>query len=189
MLISNPKRATINFDPQKVNLDDIKKAIRKVGYSTEIEEEGPEAQVKDQAETSATSEAEGKISETADIVSNELEEHSQTCTLNEACMVAEKEVTQISSQKAGLKEITVGFSGITCSACALNREKTLKKKEGVDSVAVNLELGRAKVSFEPSLISPKEIEEVIESIGYKVETDKITLNLQGITCASRCCKH
>jgi hypothetical protein len=70
MLISNPKRATINFDPQKVNLDDIKKAIRKVGYSTEIEEEGPEAQVKDQAETSATSEAEGKISETADIVSN-----------------------------------------------------------------------------------------------------------------------
>jgi len=178
------KRATIKFDPQKVSLDDIKEAIRKVGYSTEIEEEDQEAQAKGQAETSATSEAEGKISENADIVSNELGESSQTCTLNEACVVAEKEVTQISSQKAGLKEITIGVSGMTCSACALNIEKTLKKKEGTDSVAVNLELGRAKVSFEPSRIFPKEIEEVIESIGYKVETDKVTLNLQGMTCVS-----
>ena len=98
--------------------------------------------------------------------------------------MAEKEAAQISSQKTGLKEITLGVSGMTCSACALNIEKVLKKKEGVDSVAVNLELGRAKVSFEPSLISPKEIEETIESIGYKVEKDKVTLNLQGMSCAS-----
>ena len=73
---------------------------------------------------------------------------------------------------------------MTCSACALNIEKVLKKKEGVDSVAVNLELGRAKVSFEPSLISPREIEDAIESIGYKVEKDKVTLDLQGMSCAS-----
>ena len=60
----------------------------------------------------------------------------------------------------------------------------LKKKEGVNSVAVNLEFGRAKVSFEPSLISPMEMEDAIESIGYKVEKDTVTLNLQGMTCAS-----
>ncbi len=178
------ENATVSFDPQKVSLDDIKEAIRKVGYSTEIEEEAQEAQAKGQAETSATSEAEGTISETTDIVSKESEESSQACTLNETCKVAEKEAAQISSQKAGLKEITLGVSGMTCSACALNIEKVLKKKEGVDTVAVNLELGRAKVSFEPSLISPKEIEETIESIGYKVEKDKVTLNLQGMSCAS-----
>ena len=178
------EHATVSFDPQKVSLDDIKEAIRKVGYSTEIEEEAQEAQAKGQAETSATSEAEGTISETTDIVSKESEESSQACTLNETCKVAEKEAAQISSQKAGLKEITLGVSGMTCSACALNIEKVLKKKEGVDIVAVNLELGRAKVSFEPSLISPKEIEETIESIGYKVEKDKVTLNLQGMSCAS-----
>ncbi|MGA9187268.1 MAG: heavy metal translocating P-type ATPase [Methanosarcina sp.] len=178
------EHATVSFDPQKVSLDDIKEAIRKVGYSTEIEEEAQEAQAKGQVETSATSEAEGTISETTDIVSKESEESSQACTLNETCKVAEKEAAQISSRKAGLKEITLGVSGMTCSACALNIEKVLKKKEGVDIVAVNLELGRAKVSFEPSLISPKEIEETIESIGYKVEKDKVTLNLQGMSCAS-----
>ncbi len=178
------KSATINFDPKKVNLNVIKDAIRKAGYSTEIEEEAREVQATGQAEISATSEAEGTISETTDTVSKESKENSQACRLNEACEATEKEATQISSQKADLKEITLGVSGMTCSACALNIEKTLKKKEGVDSVAVNLELGRAKVSFEPSLISPKEIEEAIESIGYKVEKDKVTLNLQGMSCAS-----
>ena len=73
---------------------------------------------------------------------------------------------------------------MTCSACVANIERVLKKKAGVSSVAVNLELGRAKVGFDPSLISPKEIEDTIESIGYKVEKDTVTLNLEGMSCAS-----
>lgn len=175
---------TVSFDPQKTNLDNIKEAIQKAGYSTEIEEEAQEAQAEGQTETSATAKAEGTTSETTDTALEKPEGDSQTCSLTEACKIAEKEATRISSPKTGPKEITLGVSGMTCSACALNIEKILKRKEGVDSVAVNLELGRAKVSFDPSLISPKEIGEAIESIGYKVEKDKVTLNLQGMNCAS-----
>lgn len=176
--------ATVSFDPQKISLDDIKGAIQKAGYSTEIEEEAQEAQAEGQTDTSATAEVEGTTSETTDMALEKPEGDSQTCSLTEACKIAEKEATRISSQKTGPKEITLGVSGMTCSACALNIEKILKRKEGVDSVAVNLELGRAKVSFDPSLISPKEIGEAIESIGYKIEKDKVTLNLQGMSCAS-----
>ncbi|KKH47740.1 heavy metal translocating P-type ATPase [Methanosarcina sp. 1.H.A.2.2] len=180
--------ATVIFDPEKVSLDDIKEAVLKAGYSTEKEGEAEaEAQVETSESTGKTAEApevaeieaESKVSGTV-----ESEAAGISCTLDEACKLAEKEVTRLSGQKAGPKEITLGVSGMTCSACALNIEKVLKKKEGVDSVAVNLELGRAKVSFEPSLISPQEIEEAIESIGYKVEKDKVTLNLQGMSCAS-----
>jgi len=176
--------ATVSFDSQKISLDNIKGAIQKAGYSTEIEEDAQEVQEKGQTETSATAEVEGTTSETTDMALEKPEGDSQTCSLTEACKIAEKEATRISSQKTGSKEITLGVSGMTCSACALNIEKILKRKEGVDSVAVNLELGRAKVSFDPSLISPKEIGEAIESIGYKVEKDKVTLNLQGMSCAS-----
>ncbi|KKG12636.1 haloacid dehalogenase [Methanosarcina sp. 2.H.T.1A.6] len=181
--------ATVIFDPEKVSLDDIKVAVLKAGYSTEREGETEE---EIQAETS---ESTGKTAEAPEVADKEAESKGSgtvvseeaagiSCTLDEACKLAEKEVTRLSGQKAGPKEITLGVSGMTCSACALNIEKVLKKKEGVDSVAVNLELGRAKVSFEPSLISPQEIEEAIESIGYKVEKDKVTLNLQGMSCAS-----
>ncbi|MDD4249977.1 MAG: heavy metal translocating P-type ATPase, partial [Methanosarcina sp.] len=181
--------ATVIFDPEKLSLDDIRGAILKAGYSTEKE---GEAEVEVQEETS---ESPGKIAEASEVAGGEAESKVSgtveseeaagvSCTLDETCKLAEKEVTRLSGQKAGPKEITLGVSGMTCSACALNIEKILKKKEGVASVAVNLELGKAKVSFEPSLTSPQEIGEAIESIGYKVEKDKVTLNLQGMSCAS-----
>ncbi|WP_440945261.1 heavy metal translocating P-type ATPase [Methanosarcina sp. T3] len=201
--------ATVIFDPGKVSPDDIKAAVQKAGYSTEPEVETEEETQVETTEPAWGEAPAGPVSESSegDLEGSEtgveegteeraekgeeeeVEESSQTCPLTETCPLplveeAEKEVSRASGQKTGLKEITLGVSGMSCSACALNIEKVLKKKEGVDSVAVNLELGRAKVSFEPSLISPQEIEEAIESIGYKVEKDKVTLNLQGMSCAS-----
>ncbi|MDY9926069.1 heavy metal translocating P-type ATPase [Methanosarcina sp.] len=185
------ERATVSYDPDKVSLEDIKAAVRKAGYSTEVEEEteGDKEEVQteisepvlEEEKAGLVSEFTGRISED---VKEGVEEGFQTCPLTEACIAAEEEVSRTSGQKAGLKEITLGVSGMTCSACALNIEKVLKNKEGVDSAVVNLELGRAQVSFDLSVISPQEIGEAIESIGYKVEKDKVTLNIQGMSCAS-----
>lgn len=185
--------ATVSFDPQKVSLDEIKAAIRKAGYSTESSTESEnEAQEEVGAEAPDTTEVEGMTSKTTSKImtgepalkeSKEPEEAPQTCPLTETCEQVEEE-PRTSGPKAGLKEITLGVSGMTCSACAANIERILKKKAGVDSVVVNLELGRAKVVFDPSLISAKEIEEAIESIGYKVEKDTVTLSLEGMSCAS-----
>ncbi|MGB9940147.1 heavy metal translocating P-type ATPase [Methanosarcina sp.] len=178
------ERATISFDSEKVSLDDIKAAVRKAGYSTEREKE---AQEEIREEISGTTEISGAASEATEPALNESKEPkeaSQTCPLTETCELSEEEEPWISGPKTGLKEIMLGVSGMTCSACAANIERVLKKKAGVDSVVVNLELGRAKVDFDPSLISPKEIEEGIESIGYKVEKDTVTLSLEGMSCAS-----
>lgn len=230
------KRALVSFDPEKVNVEDLKKAVQKAGYSTE-----PEIETESKIESENKSETENEFKNENELVQNKFQkkevpeqvkqpeiekkpdkiepqiknleayapaisksselsqeegkeaqeapkENLQACPLPETCPLPEREELQIEShisgRKKGLKEITLGVSGMTCSACALNIERTLKKKAGVDSAIVNLELGRAKVSFEPSVISPKEIEDAIESIGYKVEKDKVTLKLQGMTCAS-----
>lgn len=176
------EHATVSFNPQKLSLEDIKKAIQKAGYSTEKEEITEKEKEEEKESLASASEETSKIAETS---LQESEQSSQVCPLfTQECVPTEKETPRSPGQKTGLKEITLGVSGMTCSACALNIEKVLKKKEGVDSVAVNLELGRAKVSFEPSLIAPSEIEEAIESIGYKVEKDKVTLVLQGMSCAA-----
>lgn len=177
------ERATVSFDPEKVTLEDIKAAIRKAGYSTEREEAQEEAQLEISG-TTETAGAESVAEETALKEPEGPEEAPQACPLTKTCEVPEGEEPQISGPKTGLKEITLGVSGMTCSACVANIERVLKKKAGVDSVAVNLELGRAKVGFNPSLISPKEIEDTIESIGYKVEKDTVTLSLEGMSCAS-----
>jgi len=177
------EHATVSFDPNKISLDDIKAAIWKAGYSTESENE---AQGEVRTEVFDTIEVEGTTSKTVEPAlkeSKEPEETPQACPPVEACELVEEE-PRVSGPKFGQKEITLGVSGMTCSACASNIERVLKKKAGVDSVVVNLELGRAKVGFDPSLISPKKIEEAIESIGYKVEKDTVTLSLEGMSCAS-----
>ncbi|AKB81938.1 Lead, cadmium, zinc and mercury transporting ATPase [Methanosarcina barkeri 3] len=175
--------ATVSFDPEKVSLDDIKAAIRKAGYPTENENEVQEEARTEVLGTIEIGEETSKTPESALEEPKESKEVPQTCPLTETCELTEEE-TRNSGPKTGRKEITLGVSGMTCSACASNIERVLKKKAGVDSVVVNLELGRAKVGFEPSLISPKEIEETIESIGYKVEKDTVTLSLEGMSCAS-----
>ncbi|HIH74969.1 MAG TPA: copper ion binding protein, partial [Methanosarcina sp.] len=196
------ENATVSFDPEKLSLEDIKEAVRKAGYSTEREggTEGDKGEVRAGSFEPAPEDEKtvqlkisrmetGQVSESEDdksleTVEEEAEKIPQACPLTEACIAAEKEASRISTGEAGLKEITLGVSGMTCSACALNIEKVLKNKEGVDSAVVNLELGRAQVSFDPSVISPQEIGEAIESIGYRVEKDKVTLNIQGMSCAS-----
>jgi P-type Cu+ transporter len=176
--------ATLSFDPQKVSLDDVKAAIQKAGYSIEREQEAQEETRKEIVSTAETAGITSEAAEKAINESKEPEEVLQTCPLTGICELPEKEETRTSGLKPGLKEITLGVSGMTCSACALNIEKMLKKKEGVDSATVNLGLEKAKINFDPSLISPTEIEKAIESIGYKVEKDKVTLNLEGMSCAS-----
>ncbi len=83
-----------------------------------------------------------------------------------------------------LQEITLKVSGMQCSACALNIERTLKKLEGVASASVNLPMAKAYVSYDPALVGPKEIEDAIEAIGYKVVRDSLSLKIEGMKCAS-----
>jgi len=177
--------ATVSFDPEKVSLDDIKAAIRKAGYPTGSENEN-KTQEEARTEVLGTIEVGEETSKTSQSALEEpkkSKEAPQTCPLTETCELTEEETRNL-GPKTGRKEITLGVSGMSCSACASNIERVLKKKAGVYSVVVNLELGRAKVGFEPSLISTKEIEETIESIGYKVEKDSVTLSLEGMSCAS-----
>ncbi|HNW38739.1 MAG TPA: heavy-metal-associated domain-containing protein, partial [Methanosarcina vacuolata] len=119
--------ATVSFDPEKVSLDDIKAAIQKAGYPTESENK---AKKEAGVEVPEITEVEGETSQTAEPVlegPEGPEEVPQTCPLTETCELPEKE-PGISSLKTGRKEITLGVSGMTCSASALNIERVLKKK-------------------------------------------------------------
>lgn len=94
----------------------------------------------------------------------------------------EKDIKKIEPGK--LEDITLKVSGMQCSACALNIERALKKLEGVASASVNLPMARAYVSYDPALVGLKEIEDVIESIGYKVVRDSLSFKIDGMKCAS-----
>ncbi|WP_045519393.1 heavy metal translocating P-type ATPase [Neobacillus niacini] len=57
-------------------------------------------------------------------------------------------------------------TGMTCAACSTRIEKGLNKMEGVVHATVNLALEKATVEFNPSILSPKNMIQRIEKLGY-----------------------
>jgi Cu+-exporting ATPase len=82
------------------------------------------------------------------------------------------------------KKIKIGVTGMTCAACSSSVERSLIKREGVDTAIVSLATNEAVVTFDPSLVDETELVEAIESIGYGVRLEKVELVIIGMTCAS-----
>ncbi|MDP4104289.1 MAG: heavy metal translocating P-type ATPase [Bacillota bacterium] len=83
-----------------------------------------------------------------------------------------------------LKETNLQISGMTCAACATRIEKGLNKLEGVETANVNLALEKSAIKFDPAKINIVDIQKKIQDLGYDVVTEKIELDITGMTCAA-----
>ncbi|PJW13768.1 copper-translocating P-type ATPase [Geobacillus sp. Manikaran-105] len=81
------------------------------------------------------------------------------------------------------KTVTLKVTGMTCAACANRIEKVLNKMEGVKA-HVNLAMEKATIQYDPSKQTIADIETKIENLGYGVATEKVTLDIEGMTCAA-----
>jgi len=80
--------------------------------------------------------------------------------------------------------ITLPVSGMTCTNCALNIEKGIKKLEGVQTTNVNFAAEQAVIGFDPKQLLAKDIVKNIQGSGYTVVTTKAELPVTGMTCAN-----
>ncbi|MCA0969224.1 heavy metal translocating P-type ATPase [Halobacillus litoralis] len=82
-----------------------------------------------------------------------------------------------------MSQMNVKVTGMTCSACSTRIEKVLNKMDGVEA-NVNLTMESASITYDEQQISPKDIEERIEKLGYGVQKEKVELDIHGMTCAA-----
>jgi Cu+-exporting ATPase len=84
--------------------------------------------------------------------------------------------------------ITIPIEGMTCAFCVGHVEGALKRVPGVWAVSVNLGTEKAAVELdspEPSRQpSMEDLSQAVSQAGYKVATEKMTLNIGGMTCAA-----
>ncbi|WP_312092589.1 heavy metal translocating P-type ATPase [Niallia sp.] len=90
----------------------------------------------------------------------------------------------VMKSKGKIKEQTFDITGMTCAACATRIEKGLNKLQGVENATVNLALERATVKYREEELSANEIKEKVEGLGYGVVTEKLELDISGMTCAA-----
>jgi P-type Cu+ transporter len=84
----------------------------------------------------------------------------------------------------GLKETHLQISGMTCAACAIRIEKGLNKLEGVEEASVNLALEKSAIKYDPAKIKVEDIQKRIKDLGYDVITNKVEIEITGMTCAA-----
>lgn len=80
-------------------------------------------------------------------------------------------------------QLTLTIEGMTCAACATRIEKSLNRMDGVNA-NVNLALEKATILYDKEQYQTTDLIEKIHTIGYEVAVDKITLNIEGMTCAA-----
>ena len=81
------------------------------------------------------------------------------------------------------KQIALHIEGMTCAACSSRVERVLNKMDEVEA-QVNLATESAKISYDADKVSPEDVIQKIKDIGYDVETEKLELNVYGMTCAA-----
>jgi len=73
---------------------------------------------------------------------------------------------------------------MTCASCVERNEKALRELPGVLHAEVNFATEKATIEFDPETVSVAELASAVERGGYSVITDRVTLAIEGMTCAS-----
>lgn len=89
---------------------------------------------------------------------------------DEQVVIAHSDNKKGSSQSTVRKQFPV--TGMSCASCAANIETALNKQAGVLHAMVNLASEAATVEYDPQIVQPSVLREVITSIGYDLITDE-----------------
>jgi len=66
------------------------------------------------------------------------------------------------------RQVTLKIHGMTCDHCKRSVEAALKKLDGVEKVAVDVEAGEAVVNYNPDLVTLEELKRAVIQAGYEV---------------------
>jgi len=81
------------------------------------------------------------------------------------------------------RQWSVPIEGMTCASCVGRVEKALAGVPGVSGVSVNIATERAQLDADAS-VQLDTIVDAVKRAGYEVTQGSITLDVQGMTCAS-----
>ena len=76
------------------------------------------------------------------------------------------------SQSNGLVEETFRVEGMSCGSCVSGVQRSLSKLEGVKSAEVNLAASSATVAYDPDAVTPAQMQQAVEAIGFKFDRNE-----------------
>ncbi len=86
--------------------------------------------------------------------------------------------------RRSLRKIELPVTGMSCASCVARIEKGLARRSGIVEAKVNLATEKATITFDPAGAHIGEFVSAIKDLGYEAGLDKVTLPIQGMSCAS-----
>jgi len=86
------------------------------------------------------------------------------------------------------EQVTLPIQGMTCASCVAHVAHGLEEVPGVAEVQVNLATENATVTFDNGAVPLTTLVQAVQETGYDVVTEKVSLPIGGMTCAS-CVAH
>jgi Cu+-exporting ATPase len=80
--------------------------------------------------------------------------------------------------------VVLPLEGMTCASCVARIERAVQRVPGVAAASVNLATGAARVTYDPRQASLAALVAAVRDAGYAVRTERLTLPIAGMTCAS-----
>lgn len=99
------------------------------------------------------------------------------------------------SGPASRRAVRLRIEGMSCAGCSSGVESNLAAVAGVESVVVSLTLAEARIKYDPALVGPDVLAQVVRDAGFEVEpveeeaegesgSGTCTLTIGGMSCAS-----
>lgn len=66
-----------------------------------------------------------------------------------------------------LSKTTIPVEGMSCNACVASVKKKLKSMDGIEKVEVSLEHRQVTLAYEAGEVTPAQVQQAINEIGYK----------------------
>ena len=85
---------------------------------------------------------------------------------------------------SSIMRVDIPVVGMTCASCVQRIQTGLLKIDGVTAAGVNLATEQATISFDPGRASAQSLVDAVRDLGYDVAVQKLTLPVEGMTCAS-----
>uniref|UniRef100_A0A8C9C2D8 Copper-transporting ATPase 1 n=1 Tax=Phocoena sinus TaxID=42100 RepID=A0A8C9C2D8_PHOSS len=165
-------KGTVEYDPLLTSPETLREAIEDMGFDASLSDTNEPLVVIAQSSSEMP------------LLTSTNEFHTKMMT-----PIHDKEEAKTSSK------CYIQVTGMTCASCVANIERNLRREEGIYSVLVALMAGKAEVRYNPAVIQPPMIAELIRELGFGAtvienadEGDGVLeLVVRGMTCAS--CVH
>ena len=83
-----------------------------------------------------------------------------------------------------MRQVTIEVSGMTCATCVATVEEGLSELDGVAKAEANFATDEVFVSYDPEQVGFAALYEAIEASGYEPISERQTLSVLGMTCAT-----